>query len=319
MDIPDDDHLGLFETAADGFSELEASAAEILEEREEAGTASRKRKSRDEDEEGEGPNGLGIHMCITQEERDWAIALREAALREEGTKDIPLRDMELVQHAIVGRGNIAMALERIHKLHLFRKAYQIEDTAEHGVECIRNFMELQPGFHLNMDLCPRQKHYVHVVDFAKFHPKKVRFDRDWKVFLSGIYYFMTALHPTLSAVRNGVLVIMEGDGMGWDNFCIDFERRLWHEHGTAYPFRLHEFSWVHTPLVGNVFYSLLKPILPEEVREVVHLGVKFDESFDGRLDSLFLQPSVEIANQRQLKTIQSFLEARYHNQAHFHL
>lgn len=78
-------------------------------------------------------------------------------------------------------------------------------------------------------------------------------------------------------------------------------------------------SWVRTPLVANVFHSLMKPIMSKEIQDTIHLGVKFDESFDGRLDSLFLQPTYEIANERQVMTVKSFLEKRYHNDQHFRL
>ena len=85
------------------------------------------------------------------------------------------------------------------------------------------------------------------------------------------------------------------------------------------PFRFHEVSWVRTPLVANVFYALLKPIMSKEFRDKVQLGVKFDESFDGRLDTLFLQQTHEIANERQVMTVKSFLKKRYYNDRHFRL
>ena len=287
---------------------------------EDSSSPSRKRKSRDEEDEDEdGLKGLGFHMAISQEERQRALALRAAVAEGDDTRDIPIPDMEFVQYAIIVGDDIPKSLERIRKIHQFRTQYQINDTVEQGVESIRGFMDQQPGFSLNIDQCARQKHYVHVLDFAKFNPKKIHLPNDWKIFFRGIYYFVLALNPTLSAVRNGVLGILECDGMGFHNFCIEFERRLWYEHPSAYPFRFHELSWVRTPLVANVFHSLMKPIMPEEFRNSIHLGVTFDESFDGRLDTLFLQPSFEIANERQVMTAKSFLEKRFHNASHFKL
>lgn len=78
-------------------------------------------------------------------------------------------------------------------------------------------------------------------------------------------------------------------------------------------------SWVRTPLVANVFHALMKPIMAKEFRDKIHLGVKFDESFEGRLDTLFLQPTFEIANERQVATVKSLLEKRYYNDRHFRL
>lgn len=262
---------------------------------------------------------LGVDMEISGHEREWALALKEHIQEQEDFQGIPLTDFELVQYAMVDRGDLDKALHRIKKIHELRTKYQIEDTAEQGVQCIKDTMKQQPGFCLHIDQCSRHKHYVQVLDFAKFDPTKVHLEKDWKVVLCGMYYLLSSLNPTLSAVRNGHVGIFECEGMGWHNISIDFERRLWHECGSAFPARFHECSWVRTPLVANLFFSLLKPILPKEVSNVVHLGVKFDESFEGRLDSLFLQPSAEIANQRQLMTIENFLTQRYHNQKYFKL
>lgn len=201
--------------------------------------SNRKRKSRDEEDEEDGLNGLGFHMAISQEERQNAQALKTAILEgDEGEETIRdmlehTTDMEFAQYAIIEGDNISKCLERMRKLREFRTNYQIDDTAEQGEESIRAFMEMLPGFSLNVDQCARHKHYVHVLDFAKFNPKKIHLPQDWKVFFRGIYYYMVALNPTLSAVRNGVLGIIECDGMGFDNFSIEFERRLWYEHPTA--------------------------------------------------------------------------------------
>ena len=190
---------------------------------------------------------------------------------------------------------------------------------EDGLERLKGFLEQQPGMLLNVDKCARHQHYVQVMDFAKFQPRMVQYDKDWKTFLSGMHYIMEALHPNLAAARNGLVGIVECEGMGFDNFCMEFEARLWHEHPTVYPARWHELSWVQTPTAANVLFSLLKPIMPQEIRDVCQLGVKFDEAFEGRLDQLFLQPNEKAAMKRLIATVQSFLTQRYHNSLHFRL
>ena len=276
----------------------------------------RKRKSRDDEEDG---TGLGVHMVISREERQWALALKEAITNDNETKEIPISDMEITQFAMVERGNVAKAVARIKLMHQFRIRHKIEESTEQGVESVQAFMEQQPGFLLNIDQCARNKHYVQVMDFSKFYPARVHLDKDWTVFLSGMHYLMTSLHPTLAAVRHGIVGIVECEGMGWHNFCMDFEARMWAEHPTVYPAQWHEVCWVRPPTAANVMFSLLKPIMPAEIRNICHLGAQFDESYDGRLDGLFLQPSPEIAKQRQIRTVQSFLAKRYYNQAHFRL
>lgn len=84
-------------------------------------------------------------------------------------------------------------------------------------------------------------------------------------------------------------------------------------------FQFHEISWVRPPLVANVAYGLLKPILPDRVKRVFHLGVKFDDDYEGRLDELFLQPTKEVANLKMVQTAETFLTRRYRCQASFKL
>lgn len=203
-------------------------------------SGSRKRKSREEDILED------IEMKMTEEEQRWARELKSAILQGDQEDDTPLRqivaqnritDMELAQHAIVSNGDIEESLKRIVHLDQHRKQYGINDTVAQGVESIQLLMQQHPGYLLSVDQCARHHYYVHVVDFAKFRPKEVQLPHDWKIFLRGMYYLQQCFNPTLAAVRNGILAIAECDGMGWDNFCLDFERRVWYEHCGSYPFK----------------------------------------------------------------------------------
>lgn len=275
---------------------------------------SRKRRSRDEED-------IDVNMVISPEEREWAKALKEAALENEETRDAAttISDMEYVQLVLVENGDLAKALKRIPKIREFRKKYKIEDTTEQGVECIRALMQQQPGFSLDLSQDPREGHYVHVLDMAKLQPRKVHLEQDWKVWLSGTYYFLRAINPSIAATREGNILILETEGYSWDNFCIEFERRINYELVTAMPFKCHEFNWINTPQMACVAFALVKPFIPESARKVAKLGIKFDDNFCGRLDALYLQPSPELANERQIRTARTFLDQRHQNEANFRL
>jgi len=157
-------------------------------------SSSRKRKAGDRDSND--LTLLGVEMEITAQERQGALALRQAALDHMNDADNDdtedeygcsasmkevldrLSDMEVVQYAMMEPNNFKGALGRMRKMDVFRRQYQIQDTVEHGVACIQAFLEQQPGFSINLDQCARHKHYVHVMDFAKFDPRRVHLESE---------------------------------------------------------------------------------------------------------------------------------------------
>lgn len=97
-----------------------------------------------------------VTMMITDEERNWALDLRDAV---EAQGDLyMISDMELAQFAILTRGNTELAIQRIEGMQTFREHYKIDPIdVDLGVTCLRAMMDQQPGFLLHVDSDP-EKH-----------------------------------------------------------------------------------------------------------------------------------------------------------------
>ena len=65
----------------------------------------------------------------------------------------------------------------------------------------------------------------------------------------------------------------------------------------------------------TMLYSMIKRVLPAKVREKLEMGC----SFDGRLDKVYLVPTVEEANLRLLSRVQDSLRERHEREATFSL
>ena len=65
----------------------------------------------------------------------------------------------------------------------------------------------------------------------------------------------------------------------------------------------------------NMVTSMLKPFLPAYLRKKLEFGCQFEQ----RLDTVYLVPSLEVANERILRRIESTLQRRYNNERLFKL
>lgn len=65
----------------------------------------------------------------------------------------------------------------------------------------------------------------------------------------------------------------------------------------------------------NLVTSMLRPLLPKNVRNKLDLGCQSER----RLDTLYMVPTVEAANQRYLGRVEESLRRRHHNESTFTL
>lgn len=190
-------------------------------------------------------------MRITEEERQWAITIKQAVAEDEEVQG--LSDLEYVQYAIVTRGNVQDSMRRIRGLQLFRQEYGIHDTLEQGMDMLHNLLHQQPGMLLSVDKARMNanaedqdlhSHYLMVFDFAKINPKAMKLERDKRDMLGAMYYIHHATQTTPTAMRNGILFIAECEGMSFDNISLDFVGPIWREMKNYYPVYLKEISWL---------------------------------------------------------------------------
>ena len=105
-------------------------------------------------------------------------------------------------------------------------------------------------------------------------------------------------------------------GYDW-NKKVDFNvlSKLFTQLLSSYPYK-GVGKHYHTGMVFNVIASMLRKLLPEPLKSRFHVGCPFE---GGRLDQVYLVPTVEMANARLLARLEEALRRRYDNQASFKL
>lgn len=255
-------------------------------------------------------------MTLTSEELEWTLTLKSAVVEDAELKD--LSDFEYAQHAITSRGDTNKALIKVVGLQQFREEYNVLDTLEEGMRGLEAFQKQQPWFVLDVEYEPQFGHFVCVYDYGVVNHKAAsKMPGDFRIYIVGLYYIFQLLQANIGSIREGLVHIVECEGVTWENFNVDFSRNQWHHMIEFYPIINKEISWLHTSILGNMMHAFFKS-LQKEVADVIRVGCQF-EAYDGRLDEVFKMPSPEIAEARLMSRYETFLAARLHNQSEYSL
>jgi hypothetical protein len=92
-------------------------------------------------------------------------------------------------------------------------------------------------------------------------------------------------------------------------------KRLWSEVVSVYPFYTRRLKYFNSGAAMNIMVAMLKPFLPKHLRSNVETGCVFEH----RLDSVYLVPTLDEANQRLLHRVSETLQRRYNNECTFRL
>ena len=93
-------------------------------------------------------------------------------------------------------------------------------------------------------------------------------------------------------------------------------KRQWTELCGVYPLRFKQLKNFSTGMFVNVFVSMARDVIPTGHYSKLQLGC---QSVAGRLDEIYMVPSVRAANARFLNDLRSALRDRYSNEASFSL
>jgi hypothetical protein len=265
-------------------------------------------------------------MMLSDEEKRWARELQGAVKASEENNVLVdhLTDMEIVQYALVAEGHVLHALQRIHTLQAFKKAYDIDDTVAQGMECIAALLDQQDGHFLDVDTNPQTQESVIVVDLQAFFPQRALqinntkcnngADYHWKVLARGYYYLCRACTPSLASVRHGLFLVADCHGMKWDNFDLECNKRIHAELLGAYPIRYKKVMAYHTALVANVCWGLVKRLASDEVKQAVELGCRLVDTDAAkpprRMAELYQQPNAKALRQKVLRRVGELLDER---------
>ncbi|CAB9531788.1 expressed unknown protein [Seminavis robusta] len=268
-------------------------------------------------------------MDLEGQERQWALAIKAAV--EASSELDNLTDMEYGQHAIIAQGNLAKALKRIEGLQWCRKEFGIDNTADQGYYFLEETSKLHMGSLLTIDTCPITGEGILGWDLGacfpqvafECHPNDTVMERNWKIHAGGCYYVLHAVQPSFAAIREGTFCLVDGHNMSWGNISMMYQRRLHDEVWTHYPFKVKKIMEYNTNSIAAAFWSLMKPLIPKCIRNVMELGcqVEFVDSKAAprTLRELYLQPSVEESTFHMLKRAHQLLTLRARNEASFRL
>ena len=224
----------------------------------------------------------------------------------------PISDFWYAQYALTIGDDIEAFLDRAHQLQCYRQEYGIVDTPEFGLQCLKEFFELCPGYVMAYSYIP-EGNYVLAVDQAKFD---IQLLRQAPLTYFRAAYFLTHLYfVDLKSIQQGGILFFECEGYDWHKH-LDFAhfKKTWTELSNVYPLNVRTIKFFNTGLFMNLVASMSKKFIPTRIRDRFEMGCKFEM---GRLDHLYNQPNFEAAQDRLWLRIQIGLRQRYENEQHF--
>ncbi|CAB9512890.1 expressed unknown protein [Seminavis robusta] len=269
---------------------------------------------RNGDPAGEDKNSMP-GMSITEAERAWALTIKEAV---EANDEIDnLSDFWYAQLAIVDHDNVDAAQQHSAHMQAFRQEYDIRDNLEDAKSTVWEFLTLfDRPWVLAFSYSVESQSYIWVVDIAQIDKKDLVTNKQWRIYLAGLYYLRQALNPNLRAISTGISIIHECEGFDFGKMGgLEHVARMARELIGEYPARHYSLRFFHTGYFVNVMMSTIKRFLPKNMTERMEYGC----SCDGRLDQIWLVPDAKTVLQRNYIRIMQTLQLRYENEARFSL
>jgi hypothetical protein len=263
-------------------------------------------------------------MELTMEELQWALQLKEAFQQDDDILACTFSDMQIAMYAIVDCGDIAKSLEKGRRMQAFRMQYNINDKMTEAIDMFRRYQEICPDMLLSIEECPNDDgkgSFAMIVDMAKYFPLGfLQHPKDFRFLVGSIYYWIKCIQPDLKSVRDGYRQVFECDGAGWQNTAFKVELKLLDELLSSLPHRRRQVKVLRVPSVLLVLYSLVRPFMPKEERDIFSFGSEdLQIEFPDRIDQFYKQPTPEEAFENLMKRCQEFLQRRDDHEQTFRL
>lgn len=271
-------------------------------------------------------------MDLSNAERAMALRIKQAV---EADPDLDnLLDMEYAQHAMCYTTNnddheLSVALERIAGMQAFKREYGVDGSADQGVFYLDQFMTLQPGSILNLDICEMTGEGIFALNRGAVDPSVALkcsssdrvIEENWRIHAIGMYYLFHTVQPSLESCREGIFFLADGHDFGWKNINATFTRRLIDEVWWNYPFISKKVMEYNSNSIIPIFWSIFKPMMPKNFTTEFEFGctIESDSTHRRTLSELYLQPNQEEAKVHLLKRAHELLSTRAMNEKSFKL
>jgi hypothetical protein len=262
-------------------------------------------------------------MTLSDLERSLALRIKQAV--ENSIEFSNLSDMEYAHHAIVVMGDFNLALSHIQAIQTFREEYQVDNTPSQCDRYLRQFMALQPGVVLNLDICPDTGEPLIAFNRGGLDPEialKCSIhdtvpEQNWKIHIISYYYMLRIVQPSLAAIRQGISFLWDGHQFTWKNINPTFTKRLLGELCLHYPFKVKQVQEYNSNAVSTMHWSIIKSLLPDSWFSVLEFGCQIETDSQRTLSELYLQPTLEQAEFHILRRAHELLAIRARNEDNF--
>lgn len=246
-------------------------------------------------------------MRLTLDEIEDALAIKTII---ESIDEIDnLSDFAYCQLALIKGSNIEAAVKMARHLQIFRQEYNVLDTEADGRRCLRRILQLAPKHFLHYEY--EDNTVVFNICQSQFSPDDLTTPEKMNDFIVGSYYIHHTWCLDFETIREGVCVNIDCHSYHWKKHLgHKLIRRVWDDFQRSYPFKVKSLKFFHAGLMFNMMFSMVKKTCPSE-----WLGGARSCEAPGFLDEMFLQPTVEAANERLLAAWDGALRRRYENES----
>ena len=222
----------------------------------------------------------------TETELQWAREIKKAAIADPLIDAEAVTDWEFLQHGIVAKEQTKKAVERLRNLQSFKEHYGIQHwngSVEDAKRDLQTFVRTHPNFFLSLGESKQQatssttsttsttNPQVLCFAYRNFNAQVMKHSKEaLAIYLRAAYYVLNASQYKLSALRSGLAVIVDCQGMNPNrNYSrqAEIQARELFIHG--YPIRIHTSAMLQTFTLMRILYQLIKPFLSRKLVQVL--------------------------------------------------
>lgn len=203
----------------------------------------------------------------TEQEIEWALRIKQAAKLDPEVIADMISDLEFLQHGIVAKENYNLALRRLKRMQEFKLMYgiQLDGSLEQAARDIEAFFLANPGLYLGLGEASNGVHFV-CADYSKSFACKLDTNESYAIRLRGLFYYLQAAQPNVSAMRNGYSTMVDMKHASWRNFSPAFVRRYAQLVSHAYPIRTVQTILLNSHFIIMLGYHLVKIFFSAKAR-----------------------------------------------------